>query len=116
VSSKDGKSLNDGSAPTNGKLDSMLVMGAPGKLYSLFGYNAGAQQWIHIFDAKTQPANGAVPMHSLKVAVTDNWYVIVPASGINFSTGLVVCVSTTDTTLTLGAKDSTFLVTIAADV
>ena len=106
VSSKDDPGV------AGGKIDKMVIHGGPAILLSLYGYNAGAAQWIHLHDAAAQPGNGAVPLHTFKIGATDNYSIIVQISGINFSTGIVACVSTTDVTTTLGAKDVTMLATL----
>ncbi|HVX56973.1 MAG TPA: hypothetical protein VHA37_04525 [Candidatus Saccharimonadales bacterium] len=107
-------SSKDAAGNANGKVASMVIRPGAGILLSLFGYNAGAQQFIHLHDAAAQPANGAVPLHRFAIPAADNFSVIIPRTGINFSTGIVACVSTTDDTTTLGAKDVAMLATILA--
>jgi len=107
-------SSKDATGNSNGKIDSYVIKSGTQVLLSLFGYNAGAAQYIHLHDAAAQPANGTVPMHAFAIAATDNYSVIVPMTGINFSKGIVACVSTTANTTTLGAKDVTMLATILA--
>jgi hypothetical protein len=92
----------------------MVIKAGAGVLLSLFGYNGGAAQWIHLHDAAAQPANGTVPLHRFAIAAADNFSVIVPRSGINFGVGIVACVSTTADTTTLGAQDAAMLATILA--
>jgi hypothetical protein len=105
-------SSKDDAGVAAGKIDKMVIHAGPAVLLSLFGYNAGAAQYIHLHDAVAQPANGTVPLHTFAIAAADNFSVVVTITGINFSKGVVACVSTTPNTTTLGAKDVTFLATL----
>jgi len=107
-------SSKDATGNSNGKIDSYVIKGGPQVLLSLFGYNSGAEQFIHLHDAAAQPLDGTVPLHKFKVAAADNYGVLIPLTGINFSKGIVACVSTTADTTTLGAKEVTMLATIVA--
>jgi|ERR1043165_4030349 hypothetical protein len=107
-------SSKDDAGVSGGYIDKMTLQSGAGILFSLFGYNSGSAQWIHIHDAASQPANGTVPMHTFKIGATDNYSVIIPLTGINFSKGCQVCVSTTGPTTTIGAKEVTMLATLLA--
>lgn len=107
-------SSKDAAGNDSGKVDSYVIKKGTQVLLSLFGYNAGAQQWIHLHDLAAQPADATVPMHTFAIAAADNYSVIIPLTGINFSKGIVACVSTTPNATTLGAKDVTMLATIVA--
>lgn len=74
-------------------------------LVSLVGYNKGAAQWLHIFDAAALPGNGAAPFLIIALSANFHFFVDLPAEGFMFSDGIVIAVSTTETTLTLGAAD-----------
>lgn len=180
---------------TSGKIDFMEVRKGAGALLSLFGYNAGADQWIQLFDTRlgaptatiektdqtswdegalqldgvtdhgmhtgqcvlvaltdistsilyvhridassfslhasladakadanrdipdTSETTGTLtllPLHTFLMPATDNYSVIVPVTGINFTAGLLVAVSTTGPLYTAGAKDVTFSGTLRA--
>jgi hypothetical protein len=80
--------------------------GTPGiHLVSLLGYNKGGAQWLHIFDAAALPANGASPFMIVALSANFQFFVDLPNEGFMFSEGIVIAVSTTETTLTLGAAD-----------
>jgi len=55
-----------------------------------------------------------VPLHTFAIGAQDNYSVIVPRTGINFSSGLVVAVSTTGPLYTAGAKEATMCGTLIA--
>lgn len=181
-----------------GKIDYFSVRKGAGVLLSLFGYNAGAQQWLQLFDTdagaptitlskgdqsswdagimslggsqrladgepviitgvgaitdaailfahqstygagnvsvhdtladaltgddplipQTDDEDGGVltflPLHTFAIGAADNFSVIVPHTGINFSRGLVAAVSTTGPLYTAGAKDVTLCGTLIA--
>ena len=76
-------------------------------LKSLFGYNKGVAQWLHLFDLSAVPANGvATAVMILALPANGNFWLDVPGPrGMGFITKFVYVVSTTETTLTLGAAD-----------
>lgn len=84
---------------------SLVVSGKPGRVISVFGYNSGPLQWIQIHDAKTLPADAAVPLHTFKAASADNFSSIIPVCGLPTSNGIVICNSSTGPTKTIGAAD-----------
>lgn len=98
--------------PTNASstvLSKALPVGSGG--VRLFGFHAystkGVGQWIMVFDATTQPANGSVT--PLVWAIAANSYVdVLYVPGRFFDQGIWICNSTTDTSLTLGAADCLF--------
>lgn len=106
-------SKNDGGVAA-GKIDKMVLQKSAGKLIALMGYNAGGAQFIHLHDAVAQPADATVPLHSFAIAAADNFFVLIPMCGIDFSFGLCACVSTTANATTLGAKDVTMLAVLVA--
>lgn len=68
-------------------------------------------------EPSTQEDDGTlnhVPLHTFAIGAADNFSVIVPRTGINFSRGLVAAVSTTATIYTAGAKEVTMLGTLIA--
>lgn len=52
-----------------------------------------------------------VPFHTLAIAAADNYWAIVPSTGISLGSGCLLAVSTTAVTYTAGAKDVTIMVT-----
>lgn len=55
-----------------------------------------------------------LPLHTFAIGAADNFSVVVPVTGIGFSNGLAVAVSTTGALYTAGAKDVTFCGTLRA--
>lgn len=88
---------------------SLVIKNAAGILISIVGYNSlGADQYIQVHNAAALPANGAVPTYTYKVAANSNFSLDIPLSGAPFTTGIVVCNSSTLATKTLGAADCWF--------
>ena len=91
---------------------SHVVKAAPGTLFFLFGHSSKAgAQWIQVHNATSLPANTAVPIYSFQVNATasnGNFSLDLTKFGDIFSTGIVVCNSTTGPTLTNGSADTWF--------
>lgn len=87
---------------------SLILKAGPGTLFSLDVYNSlNAAQWIQLHDSLTLPADAAVPVWIGTVATVANLEKRWP-NGLNFTTGIVVCNSTTGPTKTIGAADCFF--------
>lgn len=89
--------------------NSHIIKAAPGNLLSLYGYSslAGAQ-FIQVFDAIAVPADTAVPKLLFGLAAAGNFNFPLPIYGRAFTTGIVVCNSTTGPTKTIGAANCWF--------
>lgn len=77
----------------------------------LFGFTMtntkAGDQWVQLFDSRTVPADGAVPIFAAKVAAGDaRAFLWVP--GRSVFAGIVLCNSTTQGTKTAGASDCLF--------
>lgn len=89
---------------------SHVLKAAPGNLYRLQIYNNNAAaRWFQLHDAAALPADGAVPRWIYYLAGQSSsppfdWQ----PGGRYFTTGIVVCGSTTGPTKTLGAADFWF--------
>jgi len=87
---------------------SAIVKAGPG---AVFGWNVtngnAAARWLQFFDSATVPADTAVPLFSIPLAIggSSNISLIRPRV---FLKGIVVCNSSTAATKTLGAADSLF--------
>lgn len=87
---------------------SLVIAANPAKLHKLTGYNSGAAQFIQLHDAASLPADTAVPKVVIAVAATSNFEIDYSEFGRLFSTGIVVCNSSTGPTKTIGAANCWF--------
>lgn len=88
--------------------NSLLVKASGGVLYSFHGYNSGPAQFIQLHNAAAVPADGAIPLSIFFVPATANFTFNFGTYGLNFSSGIVLCNSTTGPTKTIGVADSWF--------
>ena len=88
---------------------SLVLATDESELISLVGYNSKTSaQFIQIHNATSLPAEGAVPLVTFTVAASSNFSLDVPLTGLPFSSGIVVCNSSTGPTKTMGAADCWF--------
>ena len=87
---------------------SHVIKNGPGYLVSLVGYNSGAAQFIQVHNYASLPADGTVPTYSFTVGASQNFSLDIPITGARFSTGIVVCNSSTANTKTVGGNDVFF--------
>jgi hypothetical protein len=80
---------------------SHVIKSGPGFLILLLGYNSGAEQYIQVHNATS-------PTVSFKVGAGQNFSLAIPSEGMRFSTGIVVCNSSTAEVKTIGAADCLF--------
>ncbi len=85
-------------------VNSLIVQASAGEVIEVRGYNSGPDQFLHIFDSATVPANGTTPLESYRIFADDNYF-WEPKKGVKFSTVIVITNSTTDPTKTIGAAD-----------
>lgn len=78
-----------------------------GTFYGVWGHNSGPDQFIQIHNAASLPADTAVPKFTFLVKALSPFY-FEPPSPVSFSTGIVVCNSTTGPTKTIGAANCWF--------
>lgn len=99
-------------ANTSGLASSLIAKSSAGTALSIFGLSTLASvQFIHVFDSAVVPSNGAIPTLIFRVTSNSNFNFPIADTGIPFTNGIVVCNSTTDATLTLGAANCSFVVT-----
>ena len=78
----------------------------------LYGFVAtstnAAAQFIQVFDRVKIPSNGAIPLFTVNVAAANSVSAYYGSSGRWMDQGIIICNSTTQGTLTLGAADTIF--------
>lgn len=93
---------------------SNILKASHGHLVGLMVSNSGASDcWIQIFDSATLPADATVPSTApfmVKAGTTEK--LDIDPTGWEFSTGIVVCGSSTQTTKTLIASNDLFFTAV----
>ena len=95
---------------TSPKLANSII--AASGVARLYGFTATstnvAAQFILVFDANAVPANATVPLFAVNAAAASPASVYFGSVGRSFDHGIVICNSTTQGTLTIGAADTLF--------
>jgi hypothetical protein len=88
---------------------SLIVSVKPARLLRVsFTNTNAAARWLQLFNAIAVPADTAVPLLSIPVAIGAFVNIDLGVYGRFFSTGIVLCNSSTAATKTIGAADSFF--------
>lgn len=88
---------------------SRVVKATKGILVGITGYNSkGSAQFIQVHDAAALPADTAVPKILIAVAASSSFVIDLGLRGKTFTTGIVVCNSSTGPTKTIGSADCWF--------
>ena len=101
---------NSATIHSTGLTASGVAKSSAGKLIKIFGYNNGPDQFIHVFNTSSVPANGASPISVIKAKAADNFEINFGDNGVYLSTGISFSNSTTAATKTTGANDCIFTV------
>ena len=89
--------------------NSILAMAGQGRLvgFSVSSTRASGQ-FIQLFDTTSVPSNGAVPIMAWNIATVAAFGVMYGPDGRWMNNGILLCNSTTQGTLTIGAADCLF--------
>lgn len=88
---------------------SRVVQSGAATLFGVSGFNAKVSaQFVLIFDGTAIPANGAIPVVVVTVPTVSNFSVDFGFWGRAFHAGIIICNSSTPSTLTIGSADCWF--------
>lgn len=90
-------------ARTTALATNLVVKASAGRLYGFQGYSTTAG-FLQLHNTTTLPADTAVPVEVIPVTAGDPFSVDFGVHGVQFSTGIVACFSTTGPTKTLGGS------------
>lgn len=92
---------------------SRVVAKTPRKLFTVLGYNSGADQFIQIHEAAALPAELAVPKHSFPVGAGQYFSFDLGLVGEDLD-AITVCNSSTAAVKTIGAANVSIQAILAA--
>lgn len=92
-------------ATTSALAASLVVKASAGKVWGITGYTT-TDQFLQIHNATSLPSNGAVPAVVFPIEAGKPFSIAYTDKAREFSTGIVVCNSTTGPTKTIGGSDT----------
>jgi len=96
-------------ANTTAYAASIIAKASAGVLYMITGFNSRASgQFIQLHDSATLPVDASVPKLIFYVEAKSNFSLDMGKYGRYFTTGIVICNSSTGPTKTIGAADCWF--------
>lgn len=89
---------------------SHIIKASAGILFGIIGFNSLiTPQFIQVHNSEAEPEADAVPIYTFEVQARAHFALDLSPFGDFFSTGIVVCNSSTLETLTIGADDCWFV-------
>ena len=89
-----------------------VIKASAGTIYGFSGVNESlTDQYLHIYESPTVPADGAVPVIILKIFAGSNFSFDAGDYGVGFTTGISWSNSSTVATKTIGSADCTLVAT-----
>jgi len=99
--------VNESAAVANseGFVSSFVACATPCRLQTVTGFNSGPNQYVFVFDLASAPAGGTAVKPRFVLKTPEDIQFCFDYRGRPFTTGLVLCNSTSPTTYAPGGND-----------